>query len=332
MKVLLTKSFFKADLDYINSRLSSKCELIIPEKFDESTMLKYAPKADAILGAYFTESILSAAKNLKLIQIPWTGVNTLDFDLLDRFPVVVCNSHSNSYVVAEHAISLLLDAAKKITYHDALLRKGNWNRPGLNDNEINPFSKTIVRSKIGIVGFGAIGKNIYEMMGGFKCTFKVFNRTVKPSIEANNITYYAISEVYDELADLDFVIISLPLTDDTKALVNKKFIENMNKNSVLINISRGEVLDEEDLYAALKDKTIASAAIDTWFNYPNKSNPITFPSLNYPYHTLNNLVLSPHRAGFIDSGYPHLDDAIENLNRLANKEKLLNIVSSKKGY
>lgn len=332
MKVLLTKSFFKADLDYIKSRLSSKCELIIPEDFDEATILKYAPKADALLGAYFTEAILTVATSLKLIQIPWTGVNTLDFDLVDRFQVVVCNSHSNSYVVAEHAIALLLDAAKKITYHDALLRKGNWNRPGLNDNEISPFSKTLWHSKTAIIGFGAIGTNIYHMMNGFKCTFKVFNRTVKQTIDDPNISYHVISDVYDELSDVDFVVVSLPLTEDTKALVDKKFLGAMNKNSVLINISRGEVLDEEDLYVALKNKTIASAAIDTWFNYPNKNSPLAFPSLNYPYHTLNNVVLSPHRAGFIDSGFPHLDDAIENLNRLANNEDLINIVSSKKGY
>jgi lactate dehydrogenase-like 2-hydroxyacid dehydrogenase len=332
MKVLLTKAFFKTDLDYIYSRLNSEVELIMPESFDEETILNYAPHADVFFGAYFTESILTAAKNLKLIQIPWTGVNTLDFDLLDKFDVTVCNSHSNSYVVAEHAISLMMDAAKKISYHDRLMREGNWNRPGLNENDINAFSKTLFNSKIGIVGFGAIGKDIYNMMEGFKCRFKAFNRTSKPIIDAENISFHAISEVYAELSDLDFVIISIPLTDNTQGLIDQKFLESMNKKSVLVNISRGEVVNEEDLFKALDNKTIASATIDTWFNYPNKNNPIAFPSLKYSFHELSNIVLSPHRAGFVDGGFPHLDDAIENLNRLVSNRELINVVSLKKGY
>lgn len=332
MKVVTTKSFFESDLDYMKSRLSSDVELIIPETFDEEAILKYAPEADAFLGAYFTEPILTAAKNLKLVQIPWTGVNTLDFDLIDKFQIVVCNSHSNSYVVAEHAIALMMDAAKKISYHDALMRKGNWNRPGLNENENSPFSKTLLNSKIGIVGFGAIGEDIYNMMQGFKCTFKVFNRKAKPTIDSENITFHAISEIYEELGNLDFVIISIPLTDKTKGLIDQKFLGAMNENGVLINISRGEVIEEGDLFTALDTKKIGFAAIDTWYNYPNKNNPIALPSLSFPFHELSNIVLSPHRAGFVEGGFPHLDDAIENLNRLVNNKALINIVSSKKGY
>ena len=212
------------------------------------------------------------------------------------------------------------------------MRDGNWNRPGLNKTEISAFSKTLRNSKVGIIGFGAIGKDIYNMMEGFKCTFKVFNRSTKPTIDAENISFHAISEVYKELVDLDFVIISIPLTESTRGLIDKKFLGAMNENSVLINISRGEVINEEDLYTALDNMSIASAAIDTWFNYPNKNNPIAFPSLKYPFHELSNVVLSPHRAGFVDSGFPHLDDAIENLNRLAESRELINVVSSKKGY
>ncbi len=332
MKVVTTKSFFESDLDYMKSRLNSDVEFIIPESFDEETILRYAPQANVFLGAYFTESILDVAKNLKFIQVPWTGVDALNFDLIKKFDIVVCNSHSNSHVVAEHAVALLMDATKKISYHDALMRKGNWNRPGLNENDISPFSKTILNSKIGIVGFGSIGKDIYNMMKGFKCSFKAFNRNAKPTIDAENISFHAISEIYKELSDLDFVFISIPLTDDTKGIINKKFLGAMNKNGILINISRGDVMEEADLFAALDTKDIAFAAIDTWFNYPNKNNPIVFPSLKFPFHELSNLILSPHRAGFIDSGFPHLDDAIENLNRLADNKDLINIVSSKKGY
>jgi phosphoglycerate dehydrogenase-like enzyme len=101
----------------------------------------------------------------------------------------------------------------------------------------------------------------------------------------------------------------------------------MNTEGILINISRGEVLHESDLYHSLKSGSIAFAAIDTWFNYPSKDTPAVFPSKKHEYHLLDNLVLSPHRAGFVEGSFPHLDDAIENLNRCYLNQELINKIS-----
>ena len=92
--------------------------------------------------------------------------------------------------------------------------------------------------------------------------------------------------------------------------------------SILINVSRGETIIEKDLFNALKHKDIGFAAIDTWYNYPTKENPVTFSSKKYKFHLLNNIVLSSHRAGYAEGILPHLDDAIENLNRLSNRDSL----------
>ena len=102
----------------------------------------------------------------------------------------------------------------------------------------------------------------------------------------------------------------------------------MKKDAILINTSRGEIVNENALYAALKEKTIMGAAMDTWYNNPkNPFDTDCKPSLNNAFETLDNLVLSPHRAAMIAGELPHLQDAIMNINRTADGLEPLNIVS-----
>ena len=329
MKVLLTRPFLKGDLDYISGRINENVTLIDPGSYSEKSLLKYVKDADVLFGNFFTERMIIAAENLKFIQIPWTGVENLDFELLRKYNITVCNSHSNAAVVAEHAVALMMDAAKKLSYHDRLLRLGKWNRviPG-KQNEISPFSVRISSSKIGIIGFGSIGQKIFKLLNSFEPCFKVFDRNHLDEFKrVDNLILYKPEEICSELYDLDFVFIAIPLTDETRQLIDKEFFSAMKPESVLINISRGEIINETDLYLALKNKTISFAAIDTWFNYPSKELHDVFPSVKYEFHLLDNIVLSPHRAGYVDGAYPHLDDAIDNLNRYSVGKPLKNIIS-----
>lgn len=329
MKVLLTKDFLPGDLDYISMRLLPGIELVSPRSYDDLSLRELAPEADVLLGGYVSEILLSYATKLKFIQIPWTGIDNLDFELLGKHNITVCNSHSNAGVVAEHAVAMMFDAAKKITYHDKLLRQGKWNRvnPG-RSNEISPFSSMVSKSKVGVVGFGAIGRKIFEFLKGFDCIFKVFNKEeVMFRKEMCNLTVFPTSAIHSELNDLDYVFVAVPLTPSTRKMINKDFLSSMNREAVLINISRGEVVNEKDLYDAVYTKSIAFAAIDTWFNYPTHDMPEVFPSADFDFHLLDNIVLSPHRAGYMKAGFPHLDDAIENLNRFYQGKSLINVVS-----
>ncbi len=334
MKVLLTKSFLKEDLDYISKNLLKGITLLIPQGFDEYSLLPLIPEADIFLGSFITSKMLDKATRLKFIQIPWTGVDNLDFELLLKHNVVVCNSHSNSLAVAEHAVALMMDAAKKISYHDRLLRQGKWNRMISGQvNEVNPFSKMISKSKVGIIGFGAIGTQIYSILKGFNCTFKIFTKgTVNKDEYGSDLSVFPASGIHNELFELDFIFVTVPLTPETDKIINSKFMSSMSNSAILINVSRGEVLQEKDFYNALKDKTIAFAANDTWFNYPTKGKTEVFPSARFNFHLLDNLVLSPHRAGYVDSGFPHLDDAIENINRAYQGRPLKNVISLKDRY
>jgi phosphoglycerate dehydrogenase-like enzyme len=334
MKVLLTKKMMSQDIQYIQSKLSTNIELIFPESYDEATLINNASEAEVLFGGFFSEGLLIRAKNLKFAQIPWTGVDNLDFDLMRRYNVVVCNSHSNSAVVAEHAVAMMMDASKKLTYHDREMRAQNWNRifPDT-QNKISPFSKKITGSKIGIIGFGAIGQNIMTMLQGFNCKFHVFTRsgTVAERFRSK-VFVFQIKDFVDIAQDLDVVFVAIPLTNETNGMIDGRFFNSMSEQSILINISRGGVLNPAHLYYALINKEIGAAAIDTWYNYPTQSNPKVFPSLEFPFHELDNIILSPHRAGYVDSGFPHLDDAVDNLNRSVKGVPLKNIISLNNTY
>lgn len=333
MKVLFTKKFFPQDLEYIKAKIDVRVEFINEDNFEQDRLIELAPQADVFFGGLINEELLTAATHLKFIQIPWTGVDNLNWELLAERNVTVCNSHSNAYVVAEHAVALMLDAAKKISWHDRNMRKGNWNRLFPNvTNAVSPFSASIKNSKIGILGFGAVGQSIYEMLSGFQCDVLAFNRTGNSECSGDRLTTYC-SEKLREVADqLDVLFISVPLTEQTTGFVNKALFDELKPKCILVNVSRGKVVSEEDLYNALNVGSLGWAAIDTWYHYPSKDHPIAFPSKKYAFHELSNVTLSPHRAGYVDAGFPHLDDAILNLNRFVKGEGLINVLSGANRY
>lgn len=328
IKVLVTRKFFDKDIQYIKSKLCNDCKLIIPNDYSLESLISYSQDIDIFLGSFISKELCLSAPKLKFIQIPWTGVDNLNFDLIRDIGITVCNSHSNSYAVAEHAIALMMDVAKMIAYHDQLLRKGLWNRP-LPDmnNPVSPFSRRISGKNVGIIGYGHIGKKIQRLLSGYECKFFIIDSLYNISSQDDAMNYYSIDDTYKVLPLVDFLFISIPLTNSTKGLISKEYFGRMKPNSILINISRGEVINEDDLYFALKNKMIGGAGIDTWYNYPKNPEDVCFPSLKNAFHELDNIVLSPHRSGMIADELPHLDDAIENLNRATKGLPPLNIIS-----
>jgi len=334
-KVLLTKAFFDTDLDYLKAGLDKSVEIVKPAEFNESSVLAALPEADVLLGGMLTEPVLEAASETEskvaFFQIPWTGVDTLNFDVIKRTGVTVCNSHSNSTVVAEHGVGMLLAAAKKLCYHDRKMREGEWNRVAKEGNEVSPFSASLVNRHCLLIGCGAIGSRVAQMLNGFGCTFSSVTHRGEANISGLRQAFN-YSQLYSALSEADYIFVSVPLTDNTKHMIDSTAFDAMKISAILVNVSRGDVLVEDDLYNALNEQKIAGAAVDTWYQYPSATNKKPFPSATNDFHKLNNIVMSPHRAGYVDAGFPHLDDAIENINRHVAGKPLLNIVGSAQGY
>lgn len=334
VNVVLTRKFFDADLQFIKSGVKEGANIIIPEAFTEDDLMKYAPDADIFFGPVISKRLCEAATHLKFIQVPWTGVDNLNFDLIREIGVKVCNSHSNAYAVAEHALALMFDAAKKIAYHDRLMRTGDWNRPKPDkSNAVSPFSGRISKSQVGIIGFGHIGRIIKQYLSAMDSTFHVADISVKEKKVEDGINFYPMNNLKELLGKVDYVFLCVPLTEETRGFFGAELFAAMKGTAIMINTSRGEIVDVDALYAALKDKKIGGAAMDTWYNNPkNPFDTDCKPSLKNPFETLDNLVLSPHRAAMIAGELPHLDDAVMNINRTVDGLDPLNVVSVEKKF
>ena len=334
MNVLLTKKFMPSDIEYLNAGLVEGITLLEPADYNEAGILEKISSAQVLLGGMLSEPVIKAAEHIKLFQIPWTGVDNIDFDLLQKYRIdCVCNSHSNGTIVAEHALALYFSVAKKIAYHDAQLRNGNWNRVSPDGNEVSPFSTTLSSKKTVLIGYGAVNRSIHKLLAGFEPQVSVVNRSGQLTGASASVDVYGYKNILTALDGADVVFVAVPLTKETNSLFNTRCFRSLNKNTILVNVARGSVIDEDALYTALSSQLIYGAGIDTWYNYPKPGESTsTFPSSDSPFHELTNIVMSPHRAGYVDTGFPHLDDAIKNLNNIYKGEALVNHLSVEHRY
>jgi phosphoglycerate dehydrogenase-like enzyme len=311
--------------------LPDDIELIFPTEFNAETLLDLAPEADVAVGYKFSQAFLEKAVRLKHIQVPWTGSETLDFDLLKKYPnITVSNSHSNSLAIAEHAVALLMAATKRITYSDIYMRKGDWTPRYETDNGFWVTGKTL-----GVIGYGAIGKKVAKMV---KSGFRMKILAIKRNPENTDF-----DDIYDYLGgpenlsyvlkESDFILIALPLTEETKGLIGSDELKLMKRTAILVNISRGSIIDEKALYNHLKSKNIFACGSDVWYNYPkDRKNPVDIFQ-NYPFEELENLVMTPHAAFKVsDREKTFAEDIITNILLISQNKKPFNQLNLDIGY
>ena len=147
-----------------------------------------------------------------------------------------------------------------------------------------------------------------------------------------------VSEVYKNeeikiaIEKADVVICTLPLTDSTRGFINDEMFAVMKDGVVFVNMSRAAVVDEDAAWNGLESGKIGAFGSDVWWNPPKRGESQSYPSAKHEFWKLDNVVMSPHRAGFIEDSLPHLDGAIENIIALAKGQKLAGVVDTSKGF
>lgn len=262
--------------------------------------------SDIIIGGKLSKTELNEAKKLKAFFLHYTGLNNLPLQELEDRNIVVTNTHGKSHIVAEKALSLTLATmGRLVEYHLLLKNEGKWNNW---KNWEDDFWNSLYDKKCAIFGMGSIGKNIINLLKPFNCKIVGLERD-----RTKGLADIYAKDIVDMAEKCDVFFVSVPLTDDTKGIINKKILSKM-KGSFLINIARGCIVDEKDLYEALKDGTLAGAGIDAWYNYPKEYDKPTFPS-QYPIYKFENVVVSPHSASHaketINSYYEDIFDQLE---------------------
>lgn len=314
MKVISTSpSFAKYDKTPIETLEKNGFEyLSFPADVSLDELKPHLQDTVAIIVAFtqINQQFLDLAPNLKIVCKHGVGVDNIDLEQTKHRQVWVTNvPNANKHAVADFTFTLLLGAARQLPQAYEKTKKGEWPRI---------FATDAYGKKIGILGLGNIGKEVALRAKGFNMDIFAYDPYPDEHFaKQHNIKFVSL----DELTKIsDFISIHMPLIDSTNNLFNLSRIRMMKKNAFLLNLSRGGIVNEQDLYHALSEKVIAGAASDVFIKEPLQTHPL---------FTLDNFIGSPHIAGYTDGAISAIGQCcVENIiNSIINGNKPTNIVN-----
>jgi D-3-phosphoglycerate dehydrogenase len=234
----------------------------------------------------FTRRVLESVDKLLIIARPGVGYDNIDVNTATRLGIWVTIAPVEELfdAVADHAIALLLCFVRKVCPAYTFVRSGEWfRRPFENRSFIGIGLKGKV---LGIIGLGRIGSRIAERAKGFGLKIIYYDIVRKVDLEGRlNIEFTPLDEL---LRKSDFIVIAVPLTEETKGLIGRREISMMKPNTVIINIARGPIIDHEALIEALESRRIGGAALDVFYREPLPPDDKILK--------LDNVILTPHIA------------------------------------
>ena len=263
-------------------------------------------------GTTINEEIIRASKHLRAIGRAGVGIDNIDILAATRNGVIVMNTPDvNTISAAEHTIAMMLALSRNISQGDHELRQNKWNRHLLVGTELR--NKTL-----GIVGLGKIGREVMSRSLPFGMNILGYDPFVNQKMF--NDDEIRIVELDELLEQSDFITIHVPLNSETKNLFNKDRLKKMKNTARIINVSRGGIINEEDLARSLIDNEISGAAIDVFAKEPvDKSNPL----INAP-----NTLLTPHLGASTEEAKEGVSVSIcENIRDYLLEDKLNNAVN-----
>lgn len=237
-----------------------------------------------VLFAPVSDKTMEALPNLRLIGACRAGIENLDIRAATQRGIIVHNVMGrNAHAVSDFAIGLLLAEVRNIGRAFYAMKTNVWRKNYLNSD----FIPELTGKTVGIVGFGHIGRLVARKLSGFDLKILVFD----PFVANEKVNKYKAVKVSKEelFSQSDFICVHARLVEDTKGLVGAKELNLMKPTAVLINTARAELIDEEALYHALKNKKIAGAALDVFWTEPLPENS--------QWLQLDNVTLTPHIAG-----------------------------------
>jgi len=254
---------------------------------DETELIEKLSGMYAFLGssAPFTARVFDACPDLKIIARTGVGYNTIDIpEATKRGIAVTTTPGAGAEAVSEFTLALILATARKVLECDKAVRTSNW---------VRFTGPSLFRKKLGIIGTGFIGKKLAEITKGFDMKILAYDVKYDDNFAKKCNVHYCNS-IEELLKDADFTSIHVPLTESTRNLITLKHLKMMKPDAYIFNCARGGIINEADLYTALKEGIIAGAGIDVFDNEPvNVDNPLL---------TLDNIVVSTHNAGYSIEG------------------------------
>jgi phosphoglycerate dehydrogenase-like enzyme len=273
--------------------------------------------ADFILwfSARLSDGVLRSARKVRLVQGLSAGYDSINLKLLRELNIPCANNGgANSWAVADHAVLAMLALYRRLLAADRSTREGRWRSAIDGTNTFEMASKMV-----GIMGFGNIGQKVARRVQAFDANVQYYDKFPLPSERERELKAKRVS-LEELFRTSDIISCHAPLTNETRHVVNRERLSMMKPTAVLINTSRGEVVDEAALFEALQQKRIAGAGLDVFEKEPvDPGNPLL---------KLENVVVSPHSAGTTwDTWFRRAEFAYSNIKRVWAGEKPLAVAT-----
>ena len=299
-KVLVVQGLHEQGLQMLKNRTDIEFNVLMSD--DENEILEAAKDVSGITvrTAKISSKIIEAANKLQVVSRHGVGYDSIDLVSLNnkKIPLTIA-AHSNMISVSEQAMFFLLALSKNVFYYDDFTRKGDWT------NRWDVKAWDLAQKNILVIGFGRIGSNFVKRALAFDMNVYVYD----PYVEKEKVKISGaipVDNISENLPKMDAVTLHCPKNDETTDLFTKQEFDLMKKSSFIINCARGGILNEEDLYEALKNENISGAGLDVFDVEPT-------PSSN-PLFKLNNVILSPHIAGVtVESTVRMATETVQNV-------------------
>lgn len=283
--------------DELRPLLDASIEFVLVDRHDADALAQALPDADVIFSMTFDGAMAARCRKLRLILCPAAGTEHIDRAALPP-GVVVVNSSGPEIPMAEYVIGALVALRQNVRNADRRLRDGYWTQGAMRERE---FVGELYGSNLALIGYGRTGQEVAVRARAFGMYCRA--ATMRPDAPRRHVNLLErLIDVKDAsaldrlVAWADAVVLCAELSSVTRGMLDARRFSLMKPTAVLVNVARGPIAVERDLYESLRDGRIAGAAIDVWYRYP-KRDERQLPS-EFPFQELDNIIMTPHSSAW----------------------------------
>jgi phosphoglycerate dehydrogenase-like enzyme len=310
----------KEERDLLSALLGTEARVVFLPDLSEENRLEYLREADVLISWFPAQELRNdaefrAIESAGMMQLISAGADQIPFSRLPPALIVASNVGAYAQPMAEHAVAMILALEKNLLDRHNKLKAGNFDQHNVN--------RMLRGSTCAILGFGGIGKATARLLRCFDVTILAINTTGKTAERVEFIG--TLSDLEHVLRAANIVVIALPLNNSTTGLLGSRELGWMKEDAILVNVSRGAIIQERALFEHLKTHPKFSAALDAWWREPHTTGDF---HTNYPFFELPNFLGSPHNSAIVPGSLHNATmRAAENVKRFLNGDAIIGKVN-----
>ena len=315
--ILIIQPIDKSGIEILENHSDYNFEIIDGTDLEEIKKKIIECDGISIRTAKLPAEVIRGAKNLKIISRHGVGYDNIDLEAAKEKNITISiTATANAVAVAEHVMFMLLNISKRKDMYDKTVKSGRFNDRNKLPKTIELWNKNIL-----IMGFGRIGKSLIKRCIGFEMNVYVYDPFVSKE-EIESLGGKKIEDLKEGVKKMDALTLHMPLNEKTKNIINYEVLKNMKKNCIIINASRGGIINESDLNKSLNENKIFGAGLDVFDTEP--------PDNDNPLLKNDKTFLSPHTAAFTEEcmvrmGKETIQNIIDFFDKKLEKSKIVKL-------